>query len=138
MHYLSYTLLALGAYTFVAPLTKLATRDLPSDAVALITNGILVLGALAAVLHAGTDLGRVLTHPDAKYLYASGIALVIGILAYYRALALGPVSVVVPVFGMFIVTSSAVGMAFLDEAVTARKVAGIGLAVVAVYLTSVE
>jgi len=138
MRYLAYTLLALGAYTFVAPLTKLATRDLPSDAVAAVTNGILVVGALAAVLASGTDLGRVLTHPDARFIYPAGIALAVGILAYYRALSLGPVSVVVPVFGLFLVTSSAAGMLFLDEAVTARKLAGIALAVAAVYLTAVE
>ncbi|MFB6192444.1 MAG: EamA family transporter [Haloarculaceae archaeon] len=138
MRYLSYTLLALAAYTFVAPLTKLATRDLPSDAVAAVTNGILVLVALAVVFASGSDLGRVFTHPDARFVYPAGVLLAVGILAYYRALALGPVSVVVPVFGLFLVTSSAVGMAFLDEAVTARKLAGIALAVAAVYLTAVE
>jgi transporter family protein len=48
------------------------------------------------------------------------------------------VSVVVPVFGMFIVGSAAVGVVFLDESLTARKVVGVALAVVAVYLVSVE
>jgi transporter family protein len=39
---------------------------------------------------------------------------------------------------MFIATSSILGIAFLDEPLTGRKVAGIGLAVAAIYLTSVE
>jgi transporter family protein len=39
---------------------------------------------------------------------------------------------------MFLVLSSVIGIAFLNESLTARKVAGIGLAIVAVYLVSVE
>jgi transporter family protein len=42
------------------------------------------------------------------------------------------------VFGMFIVTSSLIGVAFLDESLTITKVAGIGFAILAVYLTAVE
>jgi transporter family protein len=60
----------------------------------------------------------------------------VGIVAYYRALALGPVSIVVPIFAMFIVTSSAVGILALDETLTARRGAGILLAIAAVYLTA--
>jgi transporter family protein len=39
---------------------------------------------------------------------------------------------------MFLVTSSLVGIAFLDEALTLRKGAGIVLAVVAVLLVTTE
>ena len=138
MRYLPYALLGLAAYTFVAPLTKLATRDLPSTTVAFVTNGMLAVAALGIVVFTGSDLGRALTHPDAKYMLVAGVLLSVGIIAYYRALALGPVSVVVPVFGLFIVTSSVAGIVALDEALTARKVAGIGFAMLAVYLTSVE
>jgi transporter family protein len=48
------------------------------------------------------------------------------------------VSVVVPIFGLFLVASSVVGIVFLDETLTARKALGIVLAVVAVFLTSFE
>jgi transporter family protein len=136
--YLAYALVALAAYSLVAPLTKLATRDLPSDVVALVTNGILVVVALAVVLRNDEPVLSALTGPTAPYLYAAGACLAVGILAYYRALALGPVSVVVPVFGLFIVTSSAVGVLLLEESFTLRKGLGIGLALVAVYLTAGE
>lgn len=138
MNYLPYALVGLAAYTFVAPLTKLATRDLPSTTVALVTNGMLALAALAVVLVTREDLAGALTHPDAKYMLAAGAFLSVGILAYYRALALGPVSVVVPIFGTFLVTSAAAGVLLLDEPLTARKVLGIALAVVAIYLVAVE
>jgi len=136
MRYLLWALLALAGYTLVAPLVKLATAEIPSDVALLIANGMLVVGATAVVIASETPVVPYLSHPDAVYAYAAGICLTVGILAYYRALAAGPVSVVVPVFGLFIVTSSLVGITVLDEPLTVRKVAGIGCAVLAVYLTT--
>jgi transporter family protein len=136
--YLTYSLVALAAYTLVSPLTKLATRDLSSDAVAAVTNGMLALVALAVALAAGDSITRTLTHPDRVYVLAAGVCLSVGIIAYYRALKLGPVSVVVPIFGLFLVTSAIIGILFLDEGLTLRKGVGIALAVVAVLLVSGE
>jgi transporter family protein len=138
MRYLPYAVLALLCYTLVAPLTKLATRDLPADVVAVVTNGMLVLVALGVVLYSGDSVVEAFSHPDARYMYAAGLFLAVGIIAYYRALALGPVSVVVPVFGLFLVTSSILGIVALDEPFTTRKALGIVLAGVAVYLVTVE
>ncbi len=138
MNYLPWALLALIAYTFVAPLMSIATTDVPSDVAVIVSNSMLVVAAGAIVAFSREPVVEYLTHPDAPYMYAAGICLAVGILAYYRALAMGPVSVVVPIFGMFIVTSSLIGFLALDEPVTARKLAGIGFAVLAVYLTAVE
>jgi transporter family protein len=138
MQYLWYALLALLAYTLVAPLTKLATQELPADTVAFVTNGILVLTALGVIIATDKPLGSALTHEHAPYMYAAGGCLAVGILAYYRALSAGPVSVVVPIFGLFLVASSVVGIVFLEEALTLRKATGIVLAVVAVFLTTFE
>lgn len=138
MNYLLWALLALFAYTFVAPLMSVATTDVPSDVAVIVSNTMLVIGAAAVVAVSQEPVTEYLTHPDAPYMYAAGICLAVGILAYYRALAMGPVSVVVPIFGMFIVTSSLIGVAVLDEPLTARKVAGIGFAALAVYLTAIE
>ena len=138
MRYLVWALIALLGYTAVPPLVKLATADIPSDVVVLISNGILVIAAVGIILTSDVSVTPYLTHERSIYAYGAGIALTVGIISYYRALAAGPVSVVVPIFGMFIATSSIVGIAVLDEPLTARKVSGIGLAVAAVYLTSVE
>jgi transporter family protein len=141
VNYLPWALLALVAYTLVAPLLSVATTGdpkMPSFVAALFTNTILVASTVAVVFFSGENALAYATHPKAPAVYAAGIALTVGILAYYRALSLGPVSVVAPVFGMFLVTSSVVGILVLDEPLTARKVAGIGLAIVAVYLVSVE
>ena len=138
MNYVVYAFVALVAYSLVPPLVDLATEEIPSNTAALISNSILVVVALAAVIYAGEWDTSNLTGRHAVYAYAAGVFLAVGILAYYRALEVGPVSVVVPIFGMFIVGSAAVGIAFFDESLTARKVVGVALAVVAVYLVSVE
>jgi transporter family protein len=139
LDYVVYAVVALLAYSFVAPLVSIGTDgEIPSDVALVVSNGILVTVGVAVVLANGVPVGGYLTHPDARYLYAAGVFLSIGILAYYRALGAGPVSVVVPIFGLFIVTSSVVGVVFLDEAFTTRKALGIVLAVVAIYLTTVE
>ncbi|MDS0260051.1 EamA family transporter [Haloarcula sp. S1CR25-12] len=138
MRYLIWAVVALLGYTLVPPLVKLATADIPNEVVLLISNGMLVVAGIAIVVASDISVTPYLTHERAIYAYGAGIALTVGIVSYYRALAAGPVSVVVPIFGMFIATSSILGIAVLDEPLTGRKVAGIGLAVAAVYLTSVE
>jgi transporter family protein len=138
MRYLWWAVLALAGYTLVAPLVKLATAEMPGDVALLVANSMLVVGAVAVVLVSDTPVVPYLTDPHAVYAYAAGVCLTVGILAYYRALAAGPVSVVVPIFGLFIVTSSVVGIVALEESLTARKAAGVAFAVLAVYLTAVE
>ncbi len=136
--YVVWAVIALCSYTLVAPLVSVATPEVPSTVALVIANGILVVVALCVIAVTGQDVAGYLTHEKAPHLYAAGFFLAVGILAYYQALAAGPVSVVVPVFGMFIATSSAVGVVALNEPLTLRKAVGIGLAVAAVVLTSMD
>jgi len=138
MNYIAWAFVALFAYTLVPPLVSRATAEIPSDLVLAVSNGMLVVAAIGIVLVSDISVGRYLSHDRAVYMYGAGLALTVGIFAYYRALAAGPVSIVTPIFGMFIATSSVIGILYFDEPLTARKVAGIGFAVLAVYLTSVE
>ncbi|WP_311173633.1 EamA family transporter [Halobellus ordinarius] len=141
MSYLPWALLALATYSVVPPLMSVATTGstaIPSNVATLMTNFVLVvLSALVVVVNREDPLGYI-GHPKAIYVLIAGVCVTVGILAYYRALSLGPVSVVSPIFGMFLVLSSAIGFAFLNESLTARKLLGIGLGVVAIYLVSVE
>ena len=141
MNYLPWAILALVAYSLVAPLMSVATTGsvkIPSNVAALLGNAILVAGTVLVVAYNGSDPLSYVSHPKSKYVFIAGVCLMIGILAYYRALSLGPVSVVSPIFGMFLVLSSVLGIVFLNESLTGRKLLGIGLALVAVYLVSVE
>lgn len=141
MSYLPWALLALVAYSLVPPLLNVATTGavrMPSNVAALYSNAVLVVGTVLVVAYNQEEALAYATHPTQKYVLLAGLCLFVGILAYYRALSLGPVSVVAPIFGMFLVLSSIIGIAVLNESLTARKVVGIGLGVVAVYLVSVE
>jgi transporter family protein len=141
MGYLQWAFVALLSYSAVAPLVGFATTGdpkIPSFVAALVTNSILLVATIGVVLYEGQSILTYLGHPKAPYLYLAGLFLAVGILAYYRALSLGPVSAVVPIFGTFLVVSSVLGILFLSESLTARKVAGIGCAVLGIYLVSVE
>ena len=77
---------------------------------------------------------RDFTTSSAFWAYATGIALTVAVVSLFRALSLGPASVVVPIYGMFIVGGALLGMLFLNEPPTLRKLVGIGLAAVSVFL----
>lgn len=138
MNYVGWTLLALLAYTVFPPLVNLATRSVPSAVVTLVAASTFALGAAGVVAYRGEPVVVHLLSPGAIYMYAAGIALTVGLLAYYYALSVGPVSVVVPLFGMFVVTSSLLGITVLDEPLTARKLLGIAVAALAIYLIGVD
>jgi Predicted membrane protein len=136
MSYLWWALLSLLAYALVAPLVSVATSEIPSEVVVVTTNSILVVVAVGLLVFSDVSVSGYLTHDGAQYMYAAGVLLAIAIVAYYRALELGPVSVVAPIFGTFFVLSAVVGIAFLDEPFTLRKGLGIVLAGVAIWLVS--
>lgn len=138
MNYIVWAVIALIAYSLVAPLMKIALTEIPTAVAVTVSNTILVIAAVGLVVLSRESVGEYLFHAKSPYMYAAGICLAIGILAYYQALAGGPVSIVVPIFGLFIAASSIIGMIALDEPVTARKMLGIIFALLAVYFTSVE
>ena len=137
--YLPYALLAVGAYAMVPPLLRVATSGanaVPSNVAAIISNLVLVVIALGVVAYTGETSTEHLTSPKILHVIAAGAFLSVGILSYYRSLALGPVSVVTPLFGTFIVFSSVIGVFVLGESLTPRQILGIGFAIAAVYLVS--
>jgi transporter family protein len=48
------------------------------------------------------------------------------------------VSIVAPIFGLFLVTSSVIGGLFLRESLSTNRIAGLMLAIVAIILISLE
>ena len=58
----------------------------------------------------------------------------VAVVFYFHALSEGPASIVVPVFGMFILGGAVLGLIFLHEPLTLRKMLGILLALVSIYL----
>jgi transporter family protein len=136
MNYVAWAVVALVGYSVFTPLASLATDQIPSTVVALVANSMLALGAAGVIAYRDEPVVRHLTGENAVYMYAAGVFLTVGILAYYQALGSGPVSTVVPIFGMFLVGSSLLGVVFLNDPLTAKKAVGIVLAAVGVYLTT--
>ena len=137
--YLPYALLAMGSYALVSPLMRVATTGpdaVPSDVAVVVSNGLLIVMTFVVLAYTGQNVVTHLTSPKLRYVLAAGAFLGVGILALYRSLSLGPVSVVTPVFAMFLVFSSMIGVLALGEEFTARKALGILFAVLAVYLVS--
>jgi transporter family protein len=137
--YLPYAILAMAAYTFVSPLMRLATTGpdaVPSDVAVIVSNALLIGIAVAVVWYTDQGFSVHLGSPNLSYVLVAGVFLAVGILALYRALSLGPVSVVTPIFALFLVFSSLIGVVLLGESFSARKALGIGFAVVSVYLVS--
>ena len=54
--------------------------------------------------------------------------------ALFHALSLGPANVVVPIYGMFIIGGSLLGIVFLGEPMAWHKLAGLVAAVIGIIL----
>lgn len=139
MNYLPWAVVSLLAYSAVPPLVSAASNGqnaIPPNVVALVSNGVLILATGAVIVAAGESVTPYVDHPKFPLVLASGAFLSVGILSYYRALSLGPVSVVTPIFALFLVGSAVIGVVVSGEAVTARKALGVALALLAVYLVT--
>jgi transporter family protein len=128
---------ALVGYSAFVPLASLATKQMPSHLTALVTNSMLALTALVVTVVRGDDAVEYLSGRPLAYTLAAGVFLSVGILAYYRALAEGPVSVVTPIYGSFLVGASVLGIVFLNEPFSLTKGVGIALTMAGVYLVAV-
>ncbi|WP_121741481.1 EamA family transporter [Natronorubrum halophilum] len=136
MEYLLWVLIALLAYSGVAPLTSVIMEDVPATPGLFLATLVFLVIASGVMVSTGTADPSAAVSVEAGYVYVAGAFLTIGILAYTAALESGPVSVVVPVFGLFIVGSSVLSILFLGETMTATRAAGIVCAVLAIVCSA--
>ncbi|HXG21980.1 MAG TPA: EamA family transporter [Methylomirabilota bacterium] len=71
-------------------------------------------------------------------LLIAGVLLGLSVTAYYLALSKGPISVVVPIFDLFIVSSSVAGVVVFGETLTLSRFLGILCVLAAMYVVSRE
>jgi bacterial/archaeal transporter family protein len=141
MHYVAWAVLGMVGYSTVTLMVKLATRtgDLNAFAVLAIAT---TMVAVAAVLNAwlgGSFVGKTgadFLKPGALYAYAAGTALTVAVGSLFKGLSLGPASIVVPVYGMFIVGGAVLGVLVLGEPMTMKRALGMLLAVAGVLLVA--
>jgi bacterial/archaeal transporter family protein len=129
--YIVWALIGMIGYSFTTLFVKLAVRTghISSFAVLAVATAMVAVSSVATVVMRG-ELATLPSQANAVALLwagATGLSLTIAVSSLFRALALGPASVVVPLYGMFII-----GGATLSP----KKVAGLTAAVVAAYLVS--
>ena len=139
MGYVGWALLGMVGYSLVTLLVKLATRDGEASSFYVLAIAVLIVGTVAwaiAILRGDFSGFTVsdLTKPSALWSYATGIALIVAVASLFKALSLGPATEVVPIYGMFVVGGALLGIVFLNEPLTSRKLLGITFAALSIYL----
>jgi transporter family protein len=134
MNWLGFSLLALGLWGVWGFLGKVASQHLPAQQVYLLA----ISGHLAVVgyLLVG-GLGAFCWHPwGVGAALGAGLAMAVGLLFFFEALARGSATVVVPLTALYPAVAVVLSRIFLQEALTLRHLAGLVLAMAAVWLLS--
>jgi bacterial/archaeal transporter family protein len=137
--YLLWAFVGMVGYSFVALLVKLATASGRfSGFFVLMISASMVVISSATIAFLRGDMKALswsnLATADGAFLLGTGVALVVAVVSYFFALSEGPASIVVPIFGIFIVGGAVLGLLFLHEPLTLRKAIGILLAIASIYL----
>ena len=74
--------------------------------------------------------------PPLLWALAGSIALTVSAFSLFYALSIGPANVVVPIYGMFIVGGSVLGVLVLGESMPWHRIVGLVAAVIGVVLIS--
>ena len=134
MNWLGFSLMAVGLWGAWGFLGKVAAQRLPAPQVYLlaisghlVVTGYLLGGGLGAVSWQPWGVGAAL---------GAGLAMALGLLFFFEALARGPATVVVPLTALYPVVAVVLSRIFLQEALTLRHLAGLALALAAAWLLS--
>jgi bacterial/archaeal transporter family protein len=138
--YVLWALLGMAGYSLMTLFVKLAERSGSASTymVLAVSTTIVPIFALAIVAMRGElrALFFELEQPPLLWAIAAGLVLTVAVSSLFHALSLGPSNVVVPIYGMFIVGGSLLGVLFLGEPMSWNKVAGLIFAVLGVILIS--
>ena len=134
MNWLGFSLMAVVLWGLWGFLSKVATLQLPSEAVYLLA----ITGHLAVVGYLAATGGLTIPWQPAGLAAAlgAGICMACGLLYFFKALAGGAASVVVPLTALYPVVTVILSWTLLHEGFTLQRLAGIALALAAVWLLS--
>ncbi len=137
--YLLWAAIGMIGYSVTAMMVKLATQSGRfSSYFVLMISSAMVVATSTIITFVRGDIKAFsrenFASIDGIFAIGAGVALVIAVVFYFLALSEGPTSVVVPIYGMFIVGGALLGLVLLHEPLTLRKALGIFLAAISVYL----
>lgn len=137
MDWFVWTLISLIFYSLMPPLVKEAMKTIPSWVAVTVTNAILCTSAFIIAKAQGYKFSEHLgLNRSSLLLFGAGVVLAIAIISYYKALELGSVSRVVPIYGMYVALSSLIGIIVLGERLTPLKGFGLLFATLSIILLS--
>ncbi len=127
-----WTILAFVTFGFWGFFPKLAVTYIsPQSAVIYQVLGALLVG-ITGLAHVGF---KPETHPlGILFALLTGITGVLGTLFYYAAASRGQISIVVSLTALYPLITILLATVFLQETLTLKQVAGLGLAIVAIVL----
>lgn len=134
--HVTWAFIAMVGYSFVFLFAKLAMNDGRLPPFTVMTISVVIVAVASVLVTVGTGEWRVESYLSqyALFTYMAGIALALAVVGYFTALSKGPASVVVPIYGLFIVGGAVLGIVVLDEPITGQKLLGIGFACLSVIL----
>ncbi len=132
--WLGFSLMALGLWGLWGFFSKVATLHLAPQA----TYVIAILGHLAVVAYLWTGPGLAITWQPWGLATAlmAGLCMAFGLLCFFRALALGTATVVVPLTALYPLITVLLSVVLLREKVSPSQLLGVALALLAVWLLS--
>ena len=132
MGYVKYTFIALLGWGLWAIGSKMMTRYFNTSSTSFwISTSTLIFLSIYLIFKRDLMINQ-------KVIYALPVGLIslIAILSFYKALKLGPTSVVLPLTNMYVILPVLYGFIFLKETVSTTRVLGIIFAIIASILLS--
>ena len=134
--YLPLTLISMASLGVFYFLVKLISGNIATIVIPLIGNIVIVAVIITYLRLTGTPI-----IPKRKiyllYTLLVAIPLSVALIALYTAIALGPMSVVMPVYGLSVLVTAFLGIVVLREKVTVARLLGLVLAAGAIILLSI-
>ena len=136
MSWLFYALLSAGASALTAILAKLGVEGVPSTLATAIRSIVIVVVVWLMVfaLHEQRSLPEI-SRRSLMFLVLSGLATGVAWFAYFRALQLGPASLVAPIDKLSLPLTIVLAVLVLGEPISWRVAAGVGLMTAGALLT---
>ena len=139
MTWQSWALLSAVFAALTALLAKVGVQEVSADLATFIRT-LVVLAALAALLHATGQFRAPGPISVRTYVFLglSGLATGASWLCYFRALKMGPASLVAPLDKLSVVLVALLGVCFLGERLSWRNWTGIGLMALGAVLVALR
>lgn len=135
MSYVSWAFIAMVTYGISTFLLKVVFKTIhPAFGLAFANLFVVFAGVGWTILTGAPALKNVGWNGTMGLLVVASTVLAMSIVSFYRALSIGPASVVAPIFALSFIVAAVLGLVLLGEPVKATRIVGLVLGVVAILL----